>query len=418
MELARLTLMVTIVDRSKGEEVARICAGQGVTAFAVATAAEGARLRRGGVRGTILVLGCTGPEEAPLLARHRLTQTVVSAAHARALDREGLDALVKQAEQGGTVFLLGPLPETLKLGKVTVTAEAAEVYRAEPSAELERRAGTGWSDLFVKALLTEPLVRESAGVKLLAKPGLLAEVPCGRGKFVLVAVNPERFRDSRLSPERTTRAAVRLGRAVAQLLAAEGAAFMTVSEKAASGGALAPVKLPGEWKFSTDPENRGFFRGWEKPGFDDSRWRSIKVPGYWENQGVTAPNPAFPQAKLPYDGYAWYRCSVVIPESFRGKKLFLNLGVVDDMDKAFVNGREVGMTGNDVKEYWAVKRSYPIPPEAVRFGEVNSIAVKVYDNFQYGGIAGPSPEIVARSGDSFPYTDAHRPFNPYRLKRW
>ena len=251
-----------------------------------------------------------------------------------------------------------------------------------------------------------------------AASALLAEVPCGRGKFVLVAVNPERFRDSRLSPERTTRAAVRLGRAVAQLLAAEGAAFMTVSEKAASGGALAPVKLPGEWKFSTDPENRGFFRGWEKPGFDDSRWRSIKVPGYWENQGVTAPNPAFPQAKLPYDGYAWYRCSVVIPESFRGKKLFLNLGVVDDMDKAFVNGREVGMTGNDVKEYWAVKRSYPIPPEAVRFGEVNSIAVKVYDNFQYGGIAGPSPEIVARSGDSFPYTDAHRPFNPYRLKRW
>ena len=345
-------------------------------------------------------------------------QGALTLAEASALDREGLDALVKQAEQGGTVFLLGPLPETLKLGKVTVTAKAAEAYRAEPSAELERRAGTGWSDLFVKALLTEPLVRESAGVKLPAKPGLLAEVPCGRGKFVLVAVNPERFRASRLSPERTTRAAVRLGRAVAQLLAAEGAAFMTVSEKAASGGALAPVKLPGEWKFSTDPENRGFFRGWEKPGFDDSRWRSIKVPGYWENQGVTSPNPAFPQAKLPYDGYAWYRCNVVIPESFRGKKLFLNLGVVDDMDKAFVNGREVGMTGNDVKEYWAVKRSYPIPPEAVRFGEVNSIAVKVYDNFQYGGIAGPSPEIVARSGDSFPYTDAYRPFNPYRLKRW
>ena len=70
-------------------EVARICAGQGVTAFAVATAAEGARLRRGGVRGTILILGCTGPEEAPLLARHRLTQAVVSAAHARALEAAG-----------------------------------------------------------------------------------------------------------------------------------------------------------------------------------------------------------------------------------------------------------------------------------------------------------------------------------------
>ena len=69
--------------------VARICAGEGIRAFAVAAAAEGARLRRGGVRGTILVLGCTGPQEAPLLARYRLTQAVASAGHARALDAQG-----------------------------------------------------------------------------------------------------------------------------------------------------------------------------------------------------------------------------------------------------------------------------------------------------------------------------------------
>ena len=70
-------------------EIARICAGEGVRAFAVATAAEGVRLRRGGVRGTILVLGCTGPREVPLLARYRLTQAVVSAGHARALAAQG-----------------------------------------------------------------------------------------------------------------------------------------------------------------------------------------------------------------------------------------------------------------------------------------------------------------------------------------
>ena len=339
-------------------------------------------------------------------------------AEASAVDQNTLAELVKQAERGGTVFLLGPLPDSLKLGAVTLRTKPVEAYRAEPLPELENRAGTGWSDLFVKVRLTEPLIPESAGVTLLSKPGILAEVPCGKGKFVLIAVNPERFRNSKLSPERTTRAAVRLGRAAAQLLAAEGAAFLSISEKAAAGGALAPVKLPPEWRFRIDPENRGFFRNWEKPGFDDSQWRSIKVPGYWENQGVADFNPAFPQAKMPYDGYAWYRCRVVIPESFRGKKLFLNLGVVDDMDKAFVNGREVGLTGNNVKEYWAVKRSYPIPLEAVRFGKENVIVVKVYDNFQYGGIVGPSPEIVARSGDDFPYTDARRPFNPYRLKRW
>lgn len=49
-------------------EIARLCVGAGADAFAVATAAEGVRLRRGGVRGTILVLGYSGPELAPLLA--------------------------------------------------------------------------------------------------------------------------------------------------------------------------------------------------------------------------------------------------------------------------------------------------------------------------------------------------------------
>ena len=45
-------------------EIARLCAGAGADAFAVATAAEGVRLRRGGVRGTILILGYSGPELA------------------------------------------------------------------------------------------------------------------------------------------------------------------------------------------------------------------------------------------------------------------------------------------------------------------------------------------------------------------
>lgn len=55
----------------------------------MATAAEGARLRRAGVRGDILVLGWSGAGAVPLLRRYRLTQTVVSPEHARLLDRCG-----------------------------------------------------------------------------------------------------------------------------------------------------------------------------------------------------------------------------------------------------------------------------------------------------------------------------------------
>lgn len=86
---AGCTLMAVVKANAYGHgaaEIARLCAAEGVDAFAVATAQEGEQLRRAGICGTILVLGYSGPELVPLLARCRLTQTVVSAEHARLLD--------------------------------------------------------------------------------------------------------------------------------------------------------------------------------------------------------------------------------------------------------------------------------------------------------------------------------------------
>ena len=73
----------------------------GVRAFAVACLAEGIALRRSGVRGLILILGYTRPEDAPLLARWRLTQTVADADHGRALDAQGLRLQVHLALDTG-----------------------------------------------------------------------------------------------------------------------------------------------------------------------------------------------------------------------------------------------------------------------------------------------------------------------------
>ena len=61
----------------------------GVRAFAVACLTEGIALRKAGVRGTILILGYTAPEEAPLLERWHLTQTVADIDHGRALAARG-----------------------------------------------------------------------------------------------------------------------------------------------------------------------------------------------------------------------------------------------------------------------------------------------------------------------------------------
>lgn len=61
----------------------------GIRSFCVATVTEGILLRQKGVRGEILVLGYTHPEQFPLLRRYRLTQTVLDYPYARILNGFG-----------------------------------------------------------------------------------------------------------------------------------------------------------------------------------------------------------------------------------------------------------------------------------------------------------------------------------------
>ena len=61
----------------------------GVKAFAVATIEEGIRLRRYGIRGSILILGFTDVHRARELKKFCLTQTLIDAAYAECLNRQG-----------------------------------------------------------------------------------------------------------------------------------------------------------------------------------------------------------------------------------------------------------------------------------------------------------------------------------------
>lgn len=62
----------------------------GVRAFAVSTIEEGIRLRQYGVRGEILILGYTGIQRAGELSGFDLTQTLIDATYAEALNGQGV----------------------------------------------------------------------------------------------------------------------------------------------------------------------------------------------------------------------------------------------------------------------------------------------------------------------------------------
>jgi hypothetical protein len=138
------------------------------------------------------------------------------------------------------------------------------------------------------------------------------------------------------------------------------------------------INLEGKWDFSIGDDLR-----WKENISDNKNWSSIMVPSFWESQGFRE-----------YDGYAWYRKKVFIPSSLKDKKLVLLLGKIDDMDQTFLNGKQIGNTGDfsllpesfNLNEQYRQLREYYIPRDQIRFDQENVIVVRVYDGFKYGGI--------------------------------
>lgn len=62
----------------------------GVDSFCVACVSEGIELRKAGVKGEILILGYTSPDQFPQLRRYRLTQTVLDYTYAKCLQQSGI----------------------------------------------------------------------------------------------------------------------------------------------------------------------------------------------------------------------------------------------------------------------------------------------------------------------------------------
>ncbi|HOX37210.1 MAG TPA: hypothetical protein PL033_04405 [Candidatus Brocadiia bacterium] len=91
-------------------------------------------------------------------------------------------------------------------------------------------------------------------------------------------------------------------------------------------------------------------------------WKEAMLPRIWQDLGIT-----------------WVRTFFVIPASWRDLDLRLEMGAVDDNEATFLNGVEIGRTNG-----WDVRRNYKLPPEAVKWGQANEIAVAV-ENVNAGG---------------------------------
>jgi hypothetical protein len=140
------------------------------------------------------------------------------------------------------------------------------------------------------------------------------------------------------------------------------------------------IDLKGSWRF-----NIGDDPAYAATAYNDSRWKFIKVPSTWEDQGFHG-----------YDGFAWYRVK------FDGLKLdnseiyYLNLGYIDDADEVYLNGQLIGFSGQfppKFKTAYNNERRYVLPAPLINFKGTNTIAIRVFDAMHGGGIVDGSVGI-------------------------
>jgi len=148
--------------------------------------------------------------------------------------------------------------------------------------------------------------------------------------------------------------------------------------------------------FDVSIENENQFKN---ASFDDKNWPEIKVPSLWENQQLGN-----------MDGIVWMRKTIVLTAEQAKKEAVLHLAKVDDEDKTYVNGVEVG-TNN----LWDKLRVYKIPANVLKEG-TNVIAVRIVDYSGGGGIYGDPADLkIAFKDSSFPL-DGLWKFNVVQVK--
>lgn len=115
------------------------------------------------------------------------------------------------------------------------------------------------------------------------------------------------------------------------------------------------LSLNGEWKFSFSPDADKLPTGFEKPEYDVSSWKTIKVPADWQAEGydqarynnITYPFPAnrplIPHATNPVGSY---RRDLELPAGWAGQEagqaIILHIGAAGSAYRVWANGQEVG----------------------------------------------------------------------------
>jgi len=106
------------------------------------------------------------------------------------------------------------------------------------------------------------------------------------------------------------------------------------------------------------------------PGFDDSAWRLVDLPHDWVVEGSINHSDSPSHGFLP-TGTAWYRKNFALPESDRGKRIYLHFDGIYRDSKVWINGFFMGRHRSGYTGFYYDIRDF------LNYGAENTVAVHV-----------------------------------------
>jgi sialate O-acetylesterase len=125
-----------------------------------------------------------------------------------------------------------------------------------------------------------------------------------------------------------------------------------------------------------DDYDIGLKNNWMAADFDDSNWKTVQIPGGFQELGV----PDSP-------GVCWFRKEITLPKPLPPGKTMIYLGVVERMDTTYINGQQVGASA------WVENpRAYGVKEGILKPGK-NLVAVRVFKTKPDGGFMS-QPDVL------------------------